>query len=766
MKFVQLSPQYQNEWNQVVLNSDDAWFFHLYEWLPLTEYNWDLESKSFLVEYQGKFIGIFPLQLRRRSKTLKSTYMGLGGAALMNGLPEGVRKKVLKAMYEHVQEIAFLNQSPSIEVALSPLSPSSLNNVRNINPLIHYFYEDTSTHTWMVNLSQSEEEILNHYADDARRSIKKAKEEGYTVLPVTNLSGVEKYYEVRCETAMRNEIDPHPKDFFFGLYKNFCERGNAVIWEAKDAKGESVAFEVTALFKESALYWMGCCRTAHLDSGVNYLLQYHAMMWAKKQGARWFESGEAFPNVQQGKLRGLTLFKGKFGGELHRFFKGKIELADKNTQTSVFKDWVRASILLLKPVLKEQGVQKLEYCLYSVYKHVKKAGRVKNYFIRIQYLKPYWHGAELWTGISYSNQPSQQVVRELVAVFKNKLNMTGAIFPTSSGRTALELALKVIKQNNPQKNKVIVTTYGCRGVFDPVVNAGLQPVFSDINKELNLSYNFVEELLKCHDDVGAIVIPHLCGRAADIENLITLARQRGLVVIEDVCQSLGARRGDSHLGTQQDMSIFSFGMGKNLMATSGGMLVSRIFEEDLAKEYEHLGQEETDIVKARFWKIVLKYFLKLNVDLNKETISGYRYCKMHPLDARLITLQLKHMEQMIEKQRHNAQEIIGSLKGTDLKFHLQEDTNHIYSKLSIIFEDEKDSFRLEKALHNALIETEEMYTPLHLRDFSKNFFLGERLSHAERIYKNIFNIPVRPNLSQGQVKRIKRAIERVNTGRN
>jgi len=326
MKFIPLKPSLAQQWDYVAQNSDDAWLFHLYDWLPLTEQHWNLESKSFLLEYEGKVIGIFPLQLNRKSKSLKSTYMGLGGAALLNGLQEGVRKKALKAMYEQVYLIASECQSPFIEILLNPLSESALNDRWQINPLVSYFYEDTSSHTWMLDLSISEDEILNNYSDDTRRMIRKASLKNYKIEQLTKISEIDNIYEIHCENRERTKVPVHPKDFFFDFYSHICAKNLAVIWKAVDSNGRLVAFEVTGLFKKGALYWMGSSNNDCLEDGVNYLLQHHAIMWAKQQGLQWFENGEAFPNIQEGKMHGLTVFKGKFGGHLHRLFKGKITM--------------------------------------------------------------------------------------------------------------------------------------------------------------------------------------------------------------------------------------------------------------------------------------------------------------------------------------------------------------------------------------------------------------------------------------------------------
>jgi len=351
MRFVQLTPDFSEVWDKLVYASDDAWLYHLYDWLQLTENIWDLESKSFLVEHDGEIVGVFPLQIHKKSRVLRSLFMGTGGAAVANTVDQAFRNKVMKGIYEHAEEIAHEIRAPSIEIYLPPLAKSSLKNRWGINPLVRYFYEDISTHTWMVNLTRNGDDIFVRLSKDARQSIKRALKAGYRVRELQSPYEIDEYYRVHCETYHRTGVNPHPEAYFQGIYEHVCKKGCAKIWKALEPNGSPVAFEIIGLFKEGAVYWAGCCETEHLDSGVNYLLQYNSMLWAKSNGAKWFENGEAFPNIRGGKLRGLTTFKEKFGGELHRFYKGSITFDTKVARRTVFENWLKDTELLLQPLL-------------------------------------------------------------------------------------------------------------------------------------------------------------------------------------------------------------------------------------------------------------------------------------------------------------------------------------------------------------------------------------------------------------------------------
>jgi hypothetical protein len=90
-----------------------------------------------------------------------------------------------------------------------------------------------------------------------------------------------------------------------------------------DPLGKPVAFHNDARFKNAAMYHTGCSETLHLRSGINYLLFWEAICGEKVDGLLWYESGEVFPAAKLGKEKGLTDFKSKFGGELHRVFRGE-----------------------------------------------------------------------------------------------------------------------------------------------------------------------------------------------------------------------------------------------------------------------------------------------------------------------------------------------------------------------------------------------------------------------------------------------------------
>ncbi len=334
---IALTSENAADWAAVAATSPDAWMFHDAGWLAMTERSLGLAGYSFILEMNGRPVGVMPLQMRSGSRVMRSSFFGTGGPALIAGLASGERRKFFSELFTRAADISRSAGAVALEVHLPPLSQTSLGSRWQVNPLVEFGYEDTSTHTWVADLSPLWDKVAERFSGSVSGELKKAAAAGYRIEQITDEGDMVLYDKVHRETCAASGIRPHPRAYFNGVFRDIVLSGRAVIWKAVSSSGEPVAFEMTARYADTALYWAGCCRRAALDTGVNYLLQTQAMRWAREQGCRWFENGEAFPQEVSGKLKGLTLFKRKFGGELHRYHKGVLKLGEPHFRYQALK---------------------------------------------------------------------------------------------------------------------------------------------------------------------------------------------------------------------------------------------------------------------------------------------------------------------------------------------------------------------------------------------------------------------------------------------
>jgi dTDP-4-amino-4,6-dideoxygalactose transaminase len=400
----------------------------------------------------------------------------------------------------------------------------------------------------------------------------------------------------------------------------------------------------------------------------------------------------------------------------------------------------------------------------GIYQHVSKTIRAR-LNPPIPFIKPFWSDEEIKLGLLQTTIDSQQATDKFINQFREALSLTrdALIVPTGSGRIALELALKTLKTKFPDKDKVLISTYGCRGIFDPLLRSGLTPIYVDIDSNLLVDNERLKENLS--SDVLACLLVHLCGKMANTTPILEEARKRGIAVIEDHCQATGAELLYPYTNAKPDFCTYSFGMGKNAMATAGGALVAYTLHEELRTESKTLQPEDVSFAHQRFVFCHQSYFLSKpsgGPEVKQVFEARYNpydnYIAMNPLDALILVEQLKKLRSIIENRQRNASVIISRLNLFPSIFSTQSPGLHIYTKLSVILKNSALLNDFVSFMDMNAIQSERMYTPLHLRDFGIPF-RKEALEVSETIYPLVVNVPVRPNLTKNELARVANAIE-------
>jgi len=208
-------------------------------------------------------------------------------------------------------------------IALPSMAPARRGeNCPRVNPLLDMGCENTLTQTWVVDLRGGADSVWGRMEGRARTAVRKAEKTGVTVREATP-GDLQTYYHLHQETYRRTGATPHAKEYFAMIWERFLAHGLARIWVA-ELNGETIAAENFGGYKKAAIYWTGAANWKSLDVEANSLLQWTAMQWMIRNGIEWYETGEAFPQFDDGKRRGLSDFKRSFGGSLYPYFRGKV----------------------------------------------------------------------------------------------------------------------------------------------------------------------------------------------------------------------------------------------------------------------------------------------------------------------------------------------------------------------------------------------------------------------------------------------------------
>ncbi|MCX8137929.1 DegT/DnrJ/EryC1/StrS family aminotransferase [Pyrobaculum aerophilum] len=143
----------------------------------------------------------------------------------------------------------------------------------------------------------------------------------------------------------------------------------------------------------------------------------------------------------------------------------------------------------------------------------------------------------------------------------------------SNGTTALHTALKAIGVG--PGDEVITTPFTFAASATAVLHANAVPVFADIDREtLNLDPASVEERIT--DKTKAVVVVHLAGMPAEMDQFMKLAERYGVKIIEDAAQALGAEYRGRRAGSIGHVSAFSFYATKHITSGEGGAVATDI----------------------------------------------------------------------------------------------------------------------------------------------------------------------------------------------
>lgn len=159
---------------------------------------------------------------------------------------------------------------------------------------------------------------------------------------------------------------------------------------------------------------------------------------------------------------------------------------------------------------------------------------------------------------SFIGGPQIRAFEEAFAAYQGAQHCVGV----ANGTDALEIALEAL--DLAHGSEVIVPANSFIASSEAVTRAGLQVVFVDNDDNYTISVEAARRALSPR--TSAIIAVHLYGQPANMDELVPLARERGIAIIEDAAQAHGAEWRGQRVGALGDIGTFSFYPGKNLGA--------------------------------------------------------------------------------------------------------------------------------------------------------------------------------------------------------
>lgn len=217
---------------------------------------------------------------------------------------------------------------------------------------------------------------------------------------------------------------------------------------------------------------------------------------------------------------------------------------------------------------------------------------------------------------------------------------------TNTGTAALHIAIAAL--NIGPGDEVIVSPFTFIASASSILHNNAIPIFADIDdKSYTLDPNSVKK--KITEKTKAIIPVHLAGIGSDMSELMDIASDSGIYIIEDAAQSIGTRCYNKKVGSIGDLGCFSFYPSKNITTGEGGMITTN--DDELAEQsrlLRHHGEPE--------WYVYNRL--------------GYNY-RMTEIQAAIGRVQLRKLDNFIRIRNKNVKylsEATSNLKGINPPF--------------------------------------------------------------------------------------------------
>lgn len=222
----------------------------------------------------------------------------------------------------------------------------------------------------------------------------------------------------------------------------------------------------------------------------------------------------------------------------------------------------------------------------------------------------------------------------ITARFERDLGaLTGAshVLAVNSGTSALVAALAAAGIG--PGDEVLVPAYTWMATAAAPVQVGAVPVLVEINETLTIDPDDIRAKITPY--TRAIMPVHMVNAPCDMDAIMSIAKEHGLVVIEDACQGVGVRYKDRHCGAIGDLGAFSFNKMKNMNIGEGGAVLT---------------SDERYFIRARSYHDLGSMIRQHGDRLNEPEFVGMNM-KVTEIDGAMLEVQLRKVVPMLERMR-------------------------------------------------------------------------------------------------------------------
>jgi lipid II:glycine glycyltransferase (peptidoglycan interpeptide bridge formation enzyme) len=338
MKILEVKQNQKQIWNDFVANHAYGHFLQSFEWGEVVLADGEKIRRIAVLDYD-RIIAAVQLIIYRLP--LKKSYLYIPRGPVLDWDKIKEKEKVNQAqeslmmILDEVSKIA--NQENALFLRIDPEIKNSTLDKEFWQQIgfIKSSKEMQPKMTVCLDLSKSEDELLKNMKPKTRYNIRLSLRKGVKVFISDNISDVDTFYSLMFKTSKRDKFYPHIKRHYEDIIKILGQDGKAKLFLAK-YKNKIIASTIVSFFGQKSVYMHGASDSQYRNLMSTYLLQYQAMLEAKKMGCLLYDFGGVVPEDEiNHSWAGISRFKRGFGGEELKYI-GAFDLPYSSSQYKLF----------------------------------------------------------------------------------------------------------------------------------------------------------------------------------------------------------------------------------------------------------------------------------------------------------------------------------------------------------------------------------------------------------------------------------------------
>jgi len=327
--------------------------------------------------------------------------------------------------------------------------------------------------------------------------------------------------------------------------------------------------------------------------------------------------------------------------------------------------------------------------------------------------------------------------------FQSKFGARKALMTTSC-TSALELATYLLDLN--PGDEVIVPSYTFSSTVNPILLAGAKPVFADICED-TLNIDPADTRKKITKKTRAIYPVHYGGVSCAMDEIMEIAQEHDLKVVEDAAQGVNAKYKGKYLGTIGDFGCYSFHETKNYVCGEGGALLINSDNSAIIERAEIIREKGTNRSKFHRGKVDKYTWVDIGSSyLPSDLLSAFLYAQLEKLD------EIQSMRMNVWNAYYSALkpfEDAGKIRLPIVPDYAEHNAHLFY----VLFKDELTRDRVMNRLKGKGIHAVFHYVPLH----SSPVGLGlgcrkEDLPVTEEMSGRLLRLPMYAGMSNEEIE--------------